>query len=483
MFTEAVLSVTHQKVAVTLHNQNQLMKTALKILLLLLLASAPNIYSQTAEEFYDKAVKFEEANDYANALATVGKALEAYPANEALYIYNVTLLFNSGRQTEALALMQSLADVNEYDELMIKTHSLLLYNSGDKQKAFAILETFLTRHESADTSILLSSLYEQDGRFDKAVTVFAPLAATLADNPKAQVRYSELLMLAGKAPDAEKVLLTALKKEPDNQYVQYQLAEAYVAQKKYNDALATLNTLVANHPVEEMYKSRGICYRLLGRDDMAYADCLAMLQINDCSMDAFGFIIEYEFLNNKFADLIEHSNKALACNPDAEGLLLPFLFPAYYFMGQDAKAEAVLDKFLATNPTTASPYFVKGAALIKQGRYAAALPFLEKSLAMQDIKPEETQVVNHMRVGIWLVTEQYDALADFSDSLAKTAADSGGKTSPKLPGNFSVNPGSRSEKATVTVTFNQQDTRILCTVSVPVDTVDMLKERYGIRLF
>jgi tetratricopeptide (TPR) repeat protein len=136
------------------------------------------------------------------------------------------------------------------DDLQAKlTRSTALMGVGDKQKAREELETVLKiAPNNSDARYQAGYLAWQDKDFKKAEEIFDDLYKANPKDVRGLVGMVETLASANRMPDAIKVMEATVNKDPERRDFRLVLANMYVRNQRYDDAIHLIQELLKTDP-------------------------------------------------------------------------------------------------------------------------------------------------------------------------------------------------------------------------------------------
>jgi len=126
------------------------------------------------------------------------------------------------------------------------------YGIGDNQLALSLYNKVL-EVDSANRNALLAraAIHMQDGKIDAAIRDYQAL---LLANPKDSLAMSSLLAVGSFSPqETESQLKLMIRETPDSPYLNFALANAYGAQKRWQEAQPHYFTALQNNPSDPNY--------------------------------------------------------------------------------------------------------------------------------------------------------------------------------------------------------------------------------------
>lgn len=165
----------------------------------------------TEEYLYELAAVYQHANRPEDAIKTYNRAESIFGVTEVSSIQKLKILFDAGKNNEALAEGDKLLKTFPGDEQLVMAFTEVISKKGMRNEAIRYLENFLKQNpESGEVKMLLAGFYRDTGQEEKA----RPFLLSLFDD--ASIELSSKLIILGaynaelnqgkarKVPDPEK---------------------------------------------------------------------------------------------------------------------------------------------------------------------------------------------------------------------------------------------------------------------------------------
>jgi Flp pilus assembly protein TadD len=123
-------------------------------------------------------------------------------------------------------------------------------NAGAEESYAKVVEL---KPSAADVAAVLSKLYAQSGRLDKAVATMEKAAADNPTNAPAQFNSGIFLLNANQPDKAQAAFLKALEIDPAMHEAHYHLGTILVGQNKINESVAELEKYLATSPENQQF--------------------------------------------------------------------------------------------------------------------------------------------------------------------------------------------------------------------------------------
>jgi tetratricopeptide (TPR) repeat protein len=242
---------------------------------------------------------------------------------------------------------------------------------------------------NAEAWYWLAHTYAQTDRSAKGLDSLKLAGTTIQDNPLYKVALGQLLLMEGKAGEAQPYFDAALKetKEKDAE-VLAAVARAHIDSKSgnYTAAIELLEKAKKRDKRnEELDILMGNAYRRMGNGSEAFQAYREALNKNERSAAA-NYQLGLIFVTQKNVDMyMDYFNKALAADPN----YAPALYQLYnhYFYVDAAKAMDYFNQYLAKTDATPKTDVLYTDLLYLNKQYDAAIANANKLLQRQEKEP------------------------------------------------------------------------------------------------
>jgi tetratricopeptide (TPR) repeat protein len=181
------------------------------------------------------------------ARALPGAPAEVRPTPAEVLWEQATPLLRAGRYDEALPLLQRYVAEHPADAGVRRELAVSLIASGRPAEAVAELRSLLDRAPDAEVSLLLARTLRDEGRLEEASAEYARLSRGWPDDQGLVLEWAQAHAWAGEHERAAEILTAALARGPASTSLQVELARAYHALGRLDDALGLL---LASSPSE-----------------------------------------------------------------------------------------------------------------------------------------------------------------------------------------------------------------------------------------
>jgi tetratricopeptide (TPR) repeat protein len=185
----------------------------------------------------------------------------------------ITIRFDLGRDDDVLAHCEELLKLTPDDAATYRVMALTHRNHGRWEGFIDAMEKVLALDglAGAEMRVELADAYLRLGNTDGARAEFDRVKQQRPDLiPRAPTVHARLLIQEGDKQQAGQILQTFLKQSPDDSEALILLGTLFVAEERFDEAIATLNKAIQVSPAEEQaYYQLGQAYARSGQSDRA----------------------------------------------------------------------------------------------------------------------------------------------------------------------------------------------------------------------
>jgi tetratricopeptide (TPR) repeat protein len=316
---------------------------------------------------------------------------------------------------------------------------------GQLQAALSALRTGLADAPSAEAERVAGVAYWADAQYDRSIErLRSAMRANPADE-RARIALADVLVAAGKASDAERLLAETLRLMPESGLAHYRLAQLYQSESRVPDAIAQFEQAAACSPLigldhlfetigglyltqadfdhavaayrkrvdvnpnnADAHRKLGEIYALQGRDDGALVEFTVAQWLNPRNAEAFAAAGQSYLRMERFADAVRVSREALALDPAQQKARFT-LGTALTRLGNLQEGERELDRFQRE--------LDESAAL---RRHVAELNEMRRQAARFEAAGDYAQAVSALRNAAAAAPDEAQIELDLARLLVKT---------------------------------------------------------------
>ena len=435
------------------------------------------LFSQDdGNSFYREALKIiERDQNLEEANYLLDKAIEKDSTNRDFLMLKSRILFSKSDCSNSFLYLKKVILLDKkFSDSTAVFFSDLADCLNDKSTAIEVLEYHLKKNNSDIVKTSLAQKYFLIGEFEKSISIYKELVYKNQNDIDAIVDLSRILFSFISKDEAIAELNNGLKHNPNNIKLLTYLASCYHNMKNYEDAIRIINSLIKIDYKTEHIASRAILYELQGKKHDAYKDYKKIIELNKCNLEYYAKILQYEFENRHYEEVIQNSFKLIECDKKNEKTILDVLYTSFFFNNDIKKGLYYLDKKIELKKNEFQPYYIKSLVLIKKGEYENVIKYLDLALKCKDVESRNITQIKFLKFCIYLLIEDYERLVDFCRS----------ENIKELKNNLNLNlvENSKTSKVEIVVDFNKTSGIINTTLEIPITVIELLKNKYNIEL-
>lgn len=306
--------------------------------------------------WYSKAAVLHAAQEVEGALEAYGKALTLQPRNTEARVGRVSLLFDLGRDQEALPDLDYLKRESPHEPRGAYYRALYANKHGDAKGAQAALSEVTALLDPVPPDVLRA-------RAPEMLMIGALAHHGLGETEKA-IRYLE----------------TFIQGNPGNPGARKLLASIYIGRREHTRAIDTLEVGVRYAPKDpQLLALLASAYMAVGKNHMAARFLEQAMETGGGSPEV-NATLGFNLLQSGQQELgIQYLQRAFD-KDSSRGNLGTSLAVLYVRRGEHKKAAAVIDKLLQRQPDSAVVLNLSGATKAALGDRAGARAAYEKAL-------------------------------------------------------------------------------------------------------
>lgn len=433
------------------------------------------LYPQNkSEAFYKESLKAEAKKDYDNAMNYINKAIAIDSSKRDYKLQKVKLLYFKSDCNEGLKILEKIVtEENRFDDITISYYSELADCVGEIDKGNEALQYYINETNSPEIIATLAQRYFNQGRYEEAINYYRKVVAIDPNDIDAIIDLSKMLFSYKSPQDAITELENGLKTNKKNVRLLTYLASCYHNIKEYDKAIDILDMIIPLEYNADNLASRAMLNELKKNNSKAYEDYKSIIKLAKCDVTYNLKLLEYEFTNRMYENVIKNSKTFLSCNSDYEALVLDGLYTSLFFEGDYNQGKIYLKKKLDQNPKNFNPFYFKILTSFTDKDYSNILKNIDLASKTQDIDDEGKNNIKFLKLCYYLVIEDYNNL--------HTYLGSNDLKSFKNNANFIIIQ-KPTEKTFVETKFNKETGIINTYVTIPKEMMKVLQDKYGLRI-
>jgi cellulose synthase operon protein C len=289
------------------------------------------------------------AGDTDGALSTYKRALELAPDSKPILSRYVSLLKEAKNFQEERTVLQAALDRDPKNTSLKGDLIRVEADIGGLETGLAKARKFANDDPGNSVyDVISAELYENAGRRREAIALADQVAATQPSDDNITLAIFRLYTRADDLTKAEKVLNARLKADSKDFAIRSVLASFFLEQKKYDQAIAEYNRIIAERPADPialnnlawLYQRQGELPKARELAERAFVAAPAAGQIGD----TLGWILLAQGETEKALTHLTAANSAAPRNPDIQY----HLAVALQRVGRPTDAQAMLETLLGS---------------------------------------------------------------------------------------------------------------------------------------
>jgi len=360
------------------------MRCALFVLLLFFI---PSTRAQTSDDPTSSIITALRAQQFEQALRLLQPALERSSNDPRLWSLQGVALSGEGHKKEALAAYQHALSLAPNYLQALEGAAQIEYDTGG-EAAIPLLHRVLEQRPNDPTShAMLAVLEYQRGHCEPAVANFEKAGSLLDSQIDALHAYSTCLMKLRRFDEAATVFQRALALHPDDPGERRLLASIQLTAHKPQDALATLQPLMAvKDPDAETLELFSSASEDSGDTPRAVSTLRQAIILDPHNVNLYLDFANLAYNHQSFQVGIDVITDGMAVLSTASPLYLA-RGVLYVQLADYTKAEADFEKAYELDPSQSLSSAAQGLAAVQEHDYSRALTTVQAKLARKPNDP------------------------------------------------------------------------------------------------
>ncbi|XP_034719064.1 protein O-mannosyl-transferase TMTC1 [Etheostoma cragini] len=273
-------------------------------------------YSSLAS-FYAEQKRFAEANE------VYLKGIENCPDSSDLHNNYGVFLVDTGEGELAAAHYQQAVRLKPAHYVAMVNLGRLLRSSNENTKAESWYKRALKVTRKVDILTPLGALYYNTGRYEEALQVYKEAAALQPDSTDIWLALAQVLAMAGRTKEAEKMTLDIISREGSCIECYRLLSAIYSKHGNYTEALDALDRALQQSPRDltvraELYFSKGNQLREMNQLDRAFESYKLAVELKPDQSQAWMNMGGIQHIKGDYAAARMYYQRALLLSPSSK---------------------------------------------------------------------------------------------------------------------------------------------------------------------
>uniref|UniRef100_A0A8D3D5Z0 dolichyl-phosphate-mannose--protein mannosyltransferase n=1 Tax=Scophthalmus maximus TaxID=52904 RepID=A0A8D3D5Z0_SCOMX len=273
-------------------------------------------YSSLAS-LYAEQRRFPEANDIYR------KGIENCPDNSDLHNNYGVFLVDTGEGEQAAAHYQRAVRLKPAHYVAMVNLGRLLRSSNDNKAAESWYKRALQVTRKVDILTPLGALYYNTGRYEEALQVYREAAALQPDNTDIWLALAQVLAMASRTTEAEKMTLDIISREGSCIECYRLLSAIYSKRGNFTEALDALDRALQHNPSDltvraELYFSKGNQLREMNQLDQAFESYKKTVELKPDQSQAWMNMGGIQHMKGDYAAARMYYQRALLLSPSSK---------------------------------------------------------------------------------------------------------------------------------------------------------------------
>lgn len=450
-----------------------------KNIILIALLSFFNMFSQiNSNQYFEMSKKMTTDKDFDKALSSIDNALKLDSLNRTYLLQKIKILYyKSDCENGLIILNKLLAKEKKPDDETISYFCDLADCLNESAEASEILTDYVEKKKFKSNEIIvkLAQRLYLEKKYEKSIFYYKKY---LKLNPKDIDAIIDLARITYSYKGSEEgieIIKNVLNNSKNNIQLLACLSNFYFNGNDYQKAIEIENQIIKlNYNVTHI-ATRAMLYEKSQKLDKAYEDNKTVISLLKCNSEYYYTkVLQYEFDNKLFEDVIKHSLELIECNKSYESSVIDGLYTSLFFCGDFEKGKIYLEKKLVTAPDNFNPYYLKVLILFKDKHYDDILKNIDLASKTKDIDSISLNNINLLKFSYYLVQEDYAGFVSYWKSGEVKTLDN------NL--NFTFMEGTISDKTKLETNFNKETGVINTTLVIPTKILKLLSDKYNFKI-
>ena len=449
-----------------------------KIFITIFLLSFFNSVCQiSSKNNYEEAIKFTDNKNYEKALYSINEALKFDKLNRDYLLQKIKILFFESNCFSGLNLLFKLIKKEKKVDDVTVSYLCDLYDClNESTEASRVLTNYVDKKkfDSNEIIITLAQRYFATKNYEKTIYYYKEYLKLNPKDVKAIIDVSRIIFSSRGSESGINNLKRELEKNLNNIELLTCLSNFYYEIQEYQKSIDIENQIIKldNNNYTQI-ATRAMLYEKINNLEKAYEDNKTIISLLKCNTDSYIKVLQYEYENKLFEDVVKHSLELIECNKSYENLIVDALYTSLFFCGNFEKGKIYLEKNLNINSNNFNSFYLKSLILFKDKEYENVLKYLNLAKNSKDIDLSSSNNINLLEFGYYLLVEDYEGFVSYCNSIKIKSLQN------NL--NFEIVEGKMTDKTELKTDFIKTTGVIKTTLIIPSNVFKMLANKYNLK--
>lgn len=438
-----------------------------------------NMFGQiNSNQYFEMSKKLTTDQNFDKALSSIDNALKLDSLNRTYLLQKVKILFyKSDCESGLIILNKLLTKEKKPDDETISYFCDLADCLNESSQASEILTDYVEKKKfkSNEMIVKLAQRLYLEKNYEKSIYYYKEYLKLNSKDTNAIIDLARITYSYRGSEEGIKIIKNALNDIENNIELLTCLSNFYFIGKNYQKAIEIENQIIKLNYDATHIATRAMLYEKTEKLDKAYEDNIKVISLLKCNSEYYYTkVLQYEFDNRLFENVVNHSLELIECNKSYEASVIDGLYTSLFFCGDFEKGKFYLEKKLTTDPDTFNPYYLKLLLLFKDKQYDDILKYIDLAEKTKDIDSTNLNNIKLLKFSYYLVKEDYEGFINYWKSGEVKSLDN------NL--NFTFVEGTMSDITKLETNFNKETGVINTTLVIPSKVFKLLMDKYNFKM-
>lgn len=433
-------------------------------------------FSQAGDQFFNESKELTDKQDFDKALLKIDKALELDSLNRNYIMQKIKVLYYKSDCENSFILMSRLVlKEKKFDDETMFFSCLISDCLKQSEEATEGLMHYVNskKYVNNEMLVLLAQRLYNSKKYDECIYYYNEYLKLEPKDVNVIIDFSRIIYAYKGSEEGINVVVKGLDRLPNNMDLLKCLVAYYHTSMAYDKAIEIQNQIIEINNDIKNIETRAKLYELIGKPSKAYDDYKTILTLRKCATEYYLKILQYEFDNKHFKEVVEHSFELIKCDKSYENSIIDGLYTSLFFCDDFEKGKFYLEKRIMQNADNFNAFYLKILVLFKDKQYEDILKYIDLARKSKDINDTHLSNINLLKFSYFLVKQDYDGLSSFWKS--------GEIKSLNNNLNFTLTEESNIDNVEVKSEFEKNGI-IKTTLMIPTKVLKLLIDNYKLKI-